>query len=290
MRQFWKFAKPKGPGFGISKTFYLSVLAGVPVLPPITELIAPKPEGGALDGFGVPLVNTNDKSLLALPMQRGIYALSTKDQKNVVRMMVMNADEAGFSPEAIATSRLAERVTPEVLTRIRSTWHLLQLSWESHDPEVYPALDFFLRIARRLAEITDGIVADPISERYLLPEQVFVNSRVDALVDAREHVFIHSRPHDGSLNVYTKGLIKIGQPEMELSGVPLDSYDQAGRLLMSAAQGVFMGFLVQSGADVAGFEAREGGHDKARWEGIPVLELLPPTGVPVGQVLANWER
>ena len=290
MRQFWKFAKPKGPGFGISKNFYLSVLAGVPVLPPITELIAPKPEGGALDGFGVPLVDTNDKSLLAQPMQRGIYALSTKDQKNVVRMMVMNADEAGFSPEAIATSRLAERITPEVLTRIRSTWHLVQLSWESHDPEVYPALDFFLRIARRLAEITDGIVADPISERYLLPDQVFVNPRVDSLVDAREHVYIHSRPDQGMLHVYTKGLIKIGQPEIELSGVPQESYDQAGRLLMSATQGVFMGFLISSGSDVAGFEAREGGHDKSRWEGIPVLELLPPTGMPVGQVLANWER
>jgi hypothetical protein len=290
MRQFWKFAKPKGPGFGISKNFYLSVLAGVPVLPPITELIAPKPEGGTLDGFGVPLVDTNDKSLLAQPMQRGIYALSTKDQKNVVRMMVMNADEAGFSPEAIATSRLAERITPEVLTRIRSTWHLVQLSWESHDPEVYPALDVFLRIARRLAEITDGIVADPISERYLLPDQVFVNPRVDSLVDAREHVYIHSRPDQGMLHVYTKGLIKIGQPEIELSGVPQESYDQAGRLLMSAAQGVFMGFLISSGSDVAGFEAREGGHDKSRWEGIPVLELLPPTGMPVGQVLANWER
>jgi hypothetical protein len=266
MRQFWKFAKPKGPGFGISKNFYLSVLAGVPVLPPITELIAPKPEGGALDGFGVPLVNTNDKSLLAQPMQRGIYALSTKDQKNVVRMMVMNADEAGFSPEAIATSRLAERVTPEVLTRIRSTWHLLQLSWESHDPEVYPALDFLLNIAKRLAEITDGIVADPISERYLLPGQVFINPRVDPLVDAREHIFIHSRPSGESLHVYTKGLIKINQPELELYGVSPESYDQAGRLLMSAAQGVFMGFLVKSGSDVAGFEAREGGHDKARWE------------------------
>lgn len=290
MRQFWKFAKPKGPGFGISKNFYLSVLAGVPVLPPITELIAPKPEGGALDGFGVPLVDTNDKSLLAQPMHRGIYALSTKDQKNVVRMMVMNADEAGFSPEAIATSRLAERITPEVLTRIRSTWHLVQLNWESHDPEVYPALDFFLRIARRLAEITDGIVADPISERYLLPDQVFVNPRVDSLVDAREHVYIHSRPDQGMLHVYTKGLIKIGQPEIELSGVPQESYDQAGRLLMSAAQGVFMGFLISSGSDVAGFEAREGGHDKSRWEGIPVLELLPPTGMPVGQVIANWER
>jgi hypothetical protein len=205
-------------------------------------------------------------------------------------MMVMNADEAGFSPEAIATSRLAERVTPEVLTRIRSTWHLVQLSWESHDPEVYPALDFFLNIAKRLAEITDGIVADPISERYLLPGQVFINPRVDPLVDAREHIFIHSRPSGESLHVYTKGLIKINQPELELYGVSPESYDQAGRLLMSAAQGVFMGFLVKSGSDVAGFEAREGGHDKARWEGIPVLELLPPTGMPVGQVLANWER
>lgn len=288
MRPIWKFAKPKGPGFGISKGYYLSVLAGAPVLPPITQIIAPKPPIRGVEGFGVPLIDSKDKSLLDQPMQRGVYALSSKDQKSVLRMMVMNADEAGFSPEAIARSSMAANLDPEVLTRIRSTWHLIQLTWESHDPDVYPSLDFFLAIAHRIASLTGGVVADPVSARYLLPEHVFAIPRADERVDAREHVFIQSRPDGSKLYLFTKGLVKFGQPELEIFGVEPTDYDGAARLMMAAAQGVLLGFLIKSGSDVAGFEAREGGHNKALWEGIPVLELLPPTRKSVGEVIRAW--
>lgn len=278
MRQFWKFSKPTGPGFGINKNFYLSVLGSTPVLPPISAIMNPKGSNGAVEGFGVPLVESKDKTLLESPMSRGAYALASKDQKTVVRLMIMNADEAGFSPEAIAKSSLASRLSPDMLTRLRSTWHLMQLTFESHDPDVYPSLDFVLSIAQRLGTVTDALIADPVAERYLLPGELFMKPRTDPQVDAREHIYVHRRQQDIGWHVYTKGLSKILQSEMELYGVEDRDKDEAARFLMSAAQGVFLGFLLQNGSEVGPFEARFGGLDKGMWEGIPVMELLPPTG------------
>ena len=286
MRPFWKFAKPHGPGFGISKSFYLSVLAGSPVLPPVTAIVNPKGANRALEGFGVPLVAGKDKAILNSPMLRGTYALASKDRKTVVRLMVMSAEEAGFSPDAIATSPAAALLSPELLIRLRSTWHLLQLNFESHDPDVYPALDFILGIATRLGEATEAIIADPVAERYLLPDELIMRPRTDPKVDAREHVFVHRRPDGMNWHILTKGLAKFVQPELELFGVETQDQDEAARFLMSASQGVLEGYLVQSGSEVGPFEAREGGLNKAVWgNNAFVMELLPATGKSVSELL-----
>jgi hypothetical protein len=287
MRPFWKFAKPHGPGFGISKSYYLSVLAGSPALPPITAIINPKGSNGALEGFGVPLVDGKDKAILDSPMLRGTYALASKDRKTVVRLMVMSAEEAGFSPDAIATSPAAAMISPELLTRLRSTWHLLQLNFESHDPDVYPALDFLLGIATRLGEATQALIADPVSERYVMPGALIMHPRTDPNVDSREHVFIHYRPDGANWHVYTKGLLKFLQPELELLGVETADKEEAARFLMSASQGVLQGYLVQNGSEVGPFEARSGGLNKSLWGNIPVMELLPPTGKSVSELLGR---
>ncbi|MEI8282505.1 MAG: hypothetical protein WCG75_08885 [Armatimonadota bacterium] len=285
MRKFWKFAKPLGPGFGISKSFYLSVLAGSPALPPITGIINPSGANGAIEGFGVPLVEGKDKAILDSPMLRGTYALASKDQKTVVRLMVMSAEEAGFSPDRIATSPAAALLSPELLIQLRSTWHLLQLSFESHDPDVYPALDFLLGIAARLGEATQAIIADPLAERYVIPSALIMHPRTDPKFDAREHVFIHHRRDGDSWHVFTKGLAKFVQPELELLGVEEDDLTEAARFLMSASQGVLSGFLVRNGSEVGPFEARAGGHNPSIWNNTPVMELLPPTSKSVSELL-----
>ena len=285
MRKFWKFAKPLGPGFGISKSFYLSVLAGTPVLPPITAIINPKGSNGAIEGFGVPLVDGKDKGILDAPMLRGAYALASKDQKSVVRMMVMSAEEAGFSPDAIATSPAASKISPELLIRLRSTWHLIQLNFESHDPDVYPSLDFILGIATRLGEATQAVIADPVAERYLFPGEVIMRPRTDPSVDSREHVFIHRKPDGDKFHVFTKGLIKFVQPEIELFGVESADLDEAARFLMSASQGVLLGYLIQNGSEVGPFEARLSNLNSATTSVVPVMELLPPTGKSVSELL-----
>ena len=286
MRPFWKFAKPHGPGFGISKSYYLSVLAGSPALPPITGIINPKGSNGALEGFGVPLINAKDKAILDSPMLRGSYALASKDQKTVVRLMVMSAEEAGFSPDAIATSPAAARLSPDLLLSLRSTWHLLQLNFESHDPDVYPALDFFLGIATRLGEATQAIIADPVSERYLKPGELIMQPRTDPKVDAREHVFVHRRQEGDLWHLFTRGLAKFVQPELEILTVETQDLDEATRFLMSASQGVLEGFLVQNGSEVGPFEAQQGGLNKAVWGSNPfIMELLPATGKSVSELL-----
>ena len=254
------------------------------MLPPISAVVNPKGSNGALEGFGVPLVNSKEKTLLEMPMQRGAYALATKDRKTVVRLMNMSAEESGFSPDTIAKSSLASRLSPDLLTKLRSTWHLMQLSFESHDPDVYPSLDFILGIATRLGTLTNAVIADPIAERYVLPEELFMKPRTDANVDAREHIFVHSRPEGLNWHVYTRGLAKFIQPELELYGVPATDQEEAARFLVSASQGVLQGFLVQSGSQLGPFEARAG-TNKALWGELPVMELLPPTGKSVSELL-----
>lgn len=254
-------------------------------MPPVSAVINPKGANGALEGFGVPLVSGKDKALLDSPMMRGTYALASKDRKTVVRLMVMSAEEAGFSPDAIAKSSLASKLSPDLLARLRATWHLMQLSVESHDPDVYPALDFILGIATRLGNFTQAVIADPISERYLLPQELMMNPRTDPLVDAREHVFVHRRPEGVKWHLYTKGLSKFVQPELELYGVEPNDQDLAAKFLMSACQGVLQGFPIQNGSTVGPFEARAGGTNRALWDGIPVMEMLPATGKSVAELL-----
>lgn len=291
MRNPFKFAKPKGPGFGIAKTAYLSVLCGRASLPPITALIAPKPEDGAIEGFGVPLRGGADKARLAEPMARGEYALAMKDQKTVLKLRVLPVDEAGFDPEVLVRSGLGARMSTELLSRIRGTWSLGQFTFESHDPDVYPALDFLLDLTIRLAELTEGVVADPIARRYLLPADLQAMRLAGSAepVSAQAHVASHAIPG----GAYTLGLQKFALPELEITGLADGEEALAERYLLSAAQGVLEGTLIVSGSTLPAsgrdrFEAREGGLERARWEGIPVLEFLPPTGKSAGELLKAW--
>lgn len=271
-----RFSRPKGPGFGISGGFYLSVLSSHAALPPILRLLNPAGEGGAATGFGVPLAADATKESLARPMARGAYALASKDRKTVLRMLVINRDEAGFDPEAVARHSASLGIGGELLNRIRATWTILQLRFESHDPEVYPALDFLLGVVARLGTITEGAVADPISQRYLLPENVFARPRVNPLVDAREHVEIHVRGAPSGVHAYTKGLQKFALHEIEIQSLDPGSEAAAERLLVRICQQILEGKLVSSGNRIGQFEVREGGFDASLWEGVPCFELMPP--------------
>ncbi len=294
MRNVFKFAKPKGPGFGISKGAYLSVLLGTAQPPPIAGVVAPKGAGGAVEGFGVPLTGGTDKARLLQPMGRGEYALATTDQKTVLKLRLLPVEEAGFDPEVIVRSGMGARMGAELLARIRGTWSLGQLTFESHDPDVYPALDFLLDVALRMAELTQGAIADPVARRYLLPADLAA-LRVhgpELHLNVQAHVAAHSVPAGDRSLSYTLGLQKFALPELEITGLLDGEEGDAELYLLSAAQGVLEGHpLVSGGTLPAGrrrFEAREGGLDRARWEGVPVLELLPPTGVSAGEALREW--
>lgn len=289
----WQFSRPKNPGFGISTNYYLTVLASSAVLPAPRLVANPKGSDGAAMGFCVPL-NAADKSALEAPMQRGAYTLATKDQKTVLSLFVISKEEAGFDPEAFAQSSLSFAVPPEALARIRGTWNLIQLKFESHDAMVYPALDFLLGCASRLAQLSEGVVADPLGRRYQMPEQVFSQRRraIELPVYAEEHVTVHFLERPDGIYCYTLGMQKFAMAEYELTQLR-DGDEKAATIgLLWLAQQQLMGTKVDEGFQVGApktmFELRQGGFDRAMWEGIPVLELLPPTSVTSSDALRAW--
>ena len=292
MRVF-QFSKPKTPGFGISRSYYLTVLSSSPVLPPPIQLVEPSGAFGAVEGFGVPLASDAGKESLSRPMERGIYAAATKDRKTVLKIRVLSKEEGMFDSEAFAMSSLARGASPDLIARIRATWILAQFSFESHDPMVYSSLDFLLDLVQRLALLTEGVIADPIARRYRLPNELLQPVRLDPRIDARDHVDIVLRSKPDGIYAHSLGMQKFGLPELEISGLLEQDKEPAIRLMLAICQNALLGDLAKSGdrfgADKAPFEAREGGFDRTLWDGIPVLELLPPTTKTAHDALALWE-
>jgi hypothetical protein len=218
--------------------------------------------------------------------------VATKDRKTVLKMLVLSKEEAGFDPEAFARSAMARDASPELLSRIRGTWSLAQFTFEAHDAMVYPALDFLLGILQRISVLAEGVVADPICQRYRLPEETIQPVRVDPRVDARDHVTVKFRQRPEGIHAYTLGMQKFGLPEFEITGLfPLDQ-DLAARFLIVLTQSVLIGALAKPGerygSPKALLQVSEGGFDRGLWEGIPVYELLPPTSMTASDALKQW--
>lgn len=291
MRLF-KFAPPKGPGYGIAKDFHLSVLAATAHLPTLLEIVNPKGDGGAAAGFGVPLARDSTREDLAHSLERGAYGIASPDKKSVLQMMVISKEEAGFDPEIVARSSLGSELSAEVLSRVRATWHLIQFVFRSHDASVLPAMEFLYRVAKRVAELTDGCIADPLAERYLVPSQVCIGRTADGKVLAEDHVSVKQRVREGGLLMYTLGMRKFALQELEVQGVAPDVRELAETFLLGVCQGALSGRLLQPGDRVGArsalFQVAEGGLDRGMWEGIAVFELLPPTGQSVEGAIKAW--
>lgn len=285
--------KPKGPGFGISSQFYLSVLAVRPVLPALLVILNPKGEGGAVKGFGVPLRKDAEREDLGQPLIRGFYALATPDQKTVLRLTVVGKEEAGFDPAPMLASPSGQALAPEVRHRIAAAWNLMQVTFESHDPAVYPALDFLQAVVARAADLTEGVVADPISQAYRLPEDVVAPHDQGLPFSTEAHVAVRELPGKTGLHLSTLGLSKFALPELEIYGVD-PSVLHAGRLLLlGAAQTCLQGKKIEAGdrlgASSAPLRVAEGGLDRRLWDGIPCLELIPEGSGTVSANLLAWQ-
>ncbi|HMS56336.1 MAG TPA: hypothetical protein PKA27_13130 [Fimbriimonadaceae bacterium] len=285
----FKFSRPKGPGFGISANSYMTVMSAVATLPTLRMVISPKGENGSIPGFGVPLNPGAVKSELDRPMMRGQYGLASPDRKTVLRLRVLSKEEAGFDPGPFLRSSHAAEVDDETKSRMSATWSLLQLTFETHDPEVYPSLWFLLAICRRLGELTQGVVADPIAQRYLLPNKIVQLVPADPRIDARDHIAVKVKDTDGNKWVFTLGMQKFALPEMEIKDVPSGQVLDAQNLLISLAQQALLGKFVEVGAKVGFgnvlFDVAEGGLDRGQWEGIPCLELIPGRNRTVSECL-----
>lgn len=287
----WQFSRPKGPGFGLSADYYLTLFAPVPYLPPVLQVVNPKGEGGAVEGFGAPL-SAAEKEALAQPMSRGAYVLASPDRKTVLKFLVLHLDESNFDAQAFAQSELAASLDPEIVARVRGAWFCMQMAFEIHDPNVYPAVRFFLRIARRAAELSDAAIADPVSQRYALPEELVLPGTTDFKTDVRDVVTVRFRERPDGYHCFTLGMQKFDLPELEIYGCDKEVEPLAVRFLLGICQSVLTGKLLKDGAKVGApglpFEIRPGGLDPQLWRGTACYELLPPTQNTSSEALVAW--
>jgi hypothetical protein len=278
------FAKPKPAPYGISKSFYLSVLSSKSQLPLILEVVNPQASAGAVEGFGAPLARDATKEALGRPMERGAYVLATKDRKTLLKLIVVSTDEAFFDTNAIVENAQALGLDDELVNRIRATWMVLQLTFEAYDPAVAPAVTFLRRVSTRLAALTEGVIADPICRRYSLPVPVLEN---ESRIEAADHLAAQC----ASGVCFTLGLQKFNLPELILTDVPTTHEPMARELLLATAQHCLNGQLIQAG-DMVGEPPKalvaQPGPNTGQWEGVETLLLLPQTG-DVSESLAAWQ-
>ncbi len=289
LTDLFKFAKPKTIGYEISRDAYLSILCSTTQMPSVNSIAHPKGNEGAVIGFIAPLLAKMSRDLNA-PLERGVYGVASLDQKTMLKLMVMPVAESGFDPEVLIKSPHALKFSPDVITTIRSTWHVAQLNFEAFDPKIAPALDLYLNVAERLALLTDGIIADPISHRYLQPDSLQKPGKSPGEIPVVEHVSTAINP---SLNqVFTRGLIKFAMPEHEILDVPEPMVEVAERFLLGVAQAALNGKPPELGisAGAPGTFLTCAMTRQRSWEGMPVYEWIPAPGTTLIECLTAWDN
>ncbi len=286
--------KAKNPGYGISRSFYLTVLASDSVLPSLLVLLNPKGEGGAVKGFGVPMQKDAAKADLAKPLSRGFYGLASSDQKTLLKLAVVSKEEAGFDPGPLLKSPAALLMKEDIRFGIAGAWHLLQFTFESYDPEVYPALDFLHSLVKRTAETSNGIIADPLGQVYWVHQEFPIEHDPSLAFATPALVSTKERAESAGLNLYTLGLQKFALPELEIKGVSPSESEIGQAFLLSLCQGILGGSKVELGQRVghgdASFLVIQGGSNRAHWEGIPCFELVPNSNLTTSAILKLWKE
>lgn len=295
LRDFLRFGKPKTPGFGISRDFYLWVLSPAPVLPSLEEWVHPKGLSDAVPGYGAPLSQEQSREALKAPMTRGAYAVASLDRHTVIRAMVMPPDEAGFDPNILSRHLEQLGLSQESLSRVQASWNMVQLSFESHDPDVFPAVILMLALARRLATLVGGIVADPLAEKYRMPDEVLRPGILGLPFHVRDVMSPHLKPcSDGNVYVYTRGMHKFGLPEWEIDHVPKSHANIAAHLTEVLCSMLLQKTHFTLGDGVGSREApliiASGGLDRALWEGIPCFELIPDKEKTIQECLEAYSK
>ena len=193
-------------GYGIARECYIIVLGGSATLPSPKDLCDPK---GEIPAMIAPMGAGQDRSALDRPMSHGLYAVASLDRKTVIQVSVGGREDSGFSAESAIESPQLQPLGEEVIARMQGFWHVFALSFSSHDPMVLPALELQWRLAQRIAILTEGVVGDPLAERYLLPDRSASFSAVN---------LVRLRSSDGLM--FTAGMVKVGLPEFVIACSP----------------------------------------------------------------------
>ncbi|MBL8047201.1 MAG: hypothetical protein JNJ45_00835 [Chthonomonas sp.] len=284
LRQMFRFSKPATPGFGISSGFYLMTFIPTTALPTPHQLANPEGADGAEVGLIVPLEHGAVKTSLTQPMHVGSYGIVSPDKKSMLHMAITNLGQStGFDPRVAADTREAGHLlSPEVREVMRATWLIAQFKFKSHDAMVRPAIRQVYGLAARLAELTGGIVCDPLAQRYSMGP----DARVSEDLYPSELLSFHER--NGKL--MTKGMSKFGLPEMSIAGYSEENRERARETLEWCCLKFFRSLPLSVGD-------RPKGHNHTFMVvqdadvpagGYPTLELIPHSATSVDEVLEDF--
>lgn len=226
------FSKPK-PILTLSKGFYMTVFSTSSVLPPLIDLIHPRRMNHVVVGMGAPMVGYADPETLAEPMKPGPFALVTMNRKTVLRTLIMSIDECTIDLNAIAAEQATLGIDEETMARLRGAWFVTQFSFESFDPQIFASIRFLYRLADRLAELTDGVIADPLAQRYIRPGQLFRDTFDEEPLQPLEVVSVGELPGETGPRLRTFGMGKFDQPDFAIE-LPHADHIQHGHTLLTA--------------------------------------------------------
>lgn len=264
-------------------------------MPPLLQIINPDGSNGAVRGFGAPLAPDASKDTLNVPLLAGAYALTTADKLTIVQMDVFNrADVPQFQlPNDLASLKTAN-LDGEKLRRAQTAGFITNFVLRGYDPGVYISVQFFVDCARRLADISDGVIADPLAETYRAPEEMRLPNKLDQRIDFREIGSIKlARLSDGCW-ISTRGLVKFNLPEFEMYGVPENLAETAAKMAIAAAQQALMGLPLKEGETAFAPEEPlhlvRGTRSRDEWGDRPTLEMRDKNSTGAAKGVEAWAR
>ncbi|MFN8140203.1 MAG: hypothetical protein U0R49_10440 [Fimbriimonadales bacterium] len=291
----WPFKKkPTEPVLTINKNFYFSVLASSSHLPTLLQMINPDGSNGALIGFGAPLSEGASRDLLNQSLATGAYVLSTKERSTLVEMHVFQKSQVqGFSLPSDSAVCDQAGLVGDKLKRAQNAQYIINLVIKAFSPELYPSVRFYLDCAARIALLTEGVIADPLSELYRLPNEMNVAQKLDERIDFREVARVKLIRLEDGIWSSTRGLTKFNLPEFEMYGIPENLADIAANMIASAGQQALIGIPMKSGetafAPDAPLTVFEGTKMRQEWADRPTLEFRSDNGG-VAKAVDAWKR
>lgn len=289
---FRKGAKQESP-LTLNKNFYLSILAGPGPLPPMLQVVNPDGSNGAVAGFGAPLSEGVSKDMLNQPLLVGSYAITTKNRDTVLLFDLFELAQVPHfrlpeDPKSLAEADLVG----EKLALAKGAQYLMTLTFKGYSPELFPSVRFFLDVASRIAELSNGVIADPLAEVYRDPKEFRLPGRLDPRLDFREIGSIKAVALSDGLWISTRGLAKFNLPEFEMFGIPMDLRDGAARMLIAAAQQTLLGLPMKAGetafAPGTPLYIVVGSKKSDEWGDRPVLEFTDEDGRGAAKGVRAW--
>lgn len=240
-----------------------------------------------MPGFGVPLASGKQKSDLVLPLERGVYAISSIDQKSVLKLRVFSREDIQFRPEPILNSEFGRSLSDEARDRIAATWTILQLTVESHSPKTQETLIFLANVTSRLAKLCQGMVADPLCEIYRHPDAFPDPGAYPGEVSILDFVQCKKVPGPEGWLLSTAGLRKFDHPELAISRVPSTHVGIAESFLISVASGILKGHYLQLGDKLV---SNKGWivSNYVPATNLEIFELMPLDPQETGAALTQW--